>query len=400
MVDPFLDALRKEDLENNLLKEAEELASTWAALPLPERTRRRGNILHRCSRLDPNGIAAVRDCFAGARVMTKGEFDQSVRKDNSASPRKAEKKPALGKDIPLGLLDYALSDAGNAERFIHSNGLILRYCRPWGAWLIWDEKRWERDAKGTILALALGTLREFQREAVHAEVDPDYRSRCLKWGLASESASRLHSMVAIAGSLPEVALLPSDFDADPWLLNVENGILDLRNGTLRKQKPGDRITKMAPVSYDSEATAPIWERFLQRIFDGRQDLVAFMQRAVGYSLTGQTSEQVLFFLYGGGSNGKSTLLDVLLTLMGDYGQQAAPGLLVEKRNESHPTEVADLAGARLVVSTEVKPGRHLAEDLVKSLTGGDRVKARFMREDFFPSFPYASSFFARIIAPG
>ena len=166
-----------------------------------------------------------------------------------------------------------------------------------------------------------------------------------------------------------------------WLLNVENGTVDLRKGELREHRRADLITKLAPVEYDPGAQAPTWEAALERLLPSH-DLRTFFQRFVGYCLTGDTSEQVLVFLHGLGANGKSTIINALLDVLGDYGQQAAPELLTVK-GYSHPTELADLKGARLVASIEVEEGKRLAESLVKQLTGGDRIKARRMREDFW-----------------
>lgn len=190
-------------------------------------------------------------------------------------------------------------------------------------------------------------------------------------------------MVTLAESEPGIPVLPGELDRDPWLLNVKNGTVDLRTGELRPHKRDDLITKIVPVEYDSEASCPTWLAFLNRIMDGNERLIAFLQRAAGYSLTASTQEQCFFLLYGTGANGKSVFLTTLLAVMGDYGIQAAPDLLLAKSGESHPTEVADLFGARLVVATETEAGRRLAENLVKQHTSGDRLKARFMRQDFF-----------------
>jgi putative DNA primase/helicase len=166
---------------------------------------------------------------------------------------------------------------------------------------------------------------------------------------------------------------------------VENGTIDLHTGELHPHKREDLITKLAPVEYDAEAVAPNFEAFLEQVLPS-EELRRFVQRAIGYSLTGDVSEQVLLFMYGAGANGKSTLINAVLSMLGDYGMQAAPELLTAKQG-THPTELADLQGARLAASVEVEDGRRLAESLVKQLTGGDRIKARFMRQDFFEFEP-------------
>src|SRR5215203_3280612 len=174
-------------------------------------------------------------------------------------------------------------------------------------------------------------------------------------------------------------------DASPDLLNVLNGTIDLRTGELREHRREDLITKIAPAEYDPDAAAPVWAATLERVVPSAA-LRAFFKKLCGYALTGDVSEQLLAVLYGTGANGKSTVLNALLTVLGDYGMQAAPDLLVAKKG-SHPTELADLFGMRFVASIEVEDGSRRAESLVKQLTGGDRVKARRMRQDFWEFEP-------------
>jgi putative DNA primase/helicase len=192
-------------------------------------------------------------------------------------------------------------------------------------------------------------------------------------------------MVALARSEPGIPVTPDQLDGDPWVLNLYNGTLDLKSGELREHRREDLITKIAPVEYDPKAEAPTWEKTLQRVLPS-EALRKFFKRLAGYCLTGDTSELTLCLLYGTGANGKSTVVNALLDVLGDFGKQAAPDLLLAKHG-SHPTELADLLGARLVASVEVDEGRRLAEGLVKQLTGGDKVKARRMREDFWEFSP-------------
>ena len=201
-------------------------------------------------------------------------------------------------------------------------------------------------------------------------------------------------MIALARSEPDVPLEPHQLDANPMVLNVLNGTLDLQTGKLEPHRRENLITKIAPVEYKPEASCPAWKAFLDQIMEGNHALIYFLQRAVGYALTGNISEQALFFLYGTGANGKTTFLIVVLALMGDYGCQAAPDVLLAKRGETHPTEVADLAGRRFVSTVEVAEGRKLAEVMVKQMTGGDRLKARRMRQDFFEFEPTFKIFLA------
>ena len=218
-------------------------------------------------------------------------------------------------------------------------------------------------------------------EAAHTAAD-DRRQELSKHAIASESEYRLRAMVSLAESEPGIPILPDALDSDPWALNCQNGTLDLRTGVLRPHSRDDFHTKIIPVEFDPEATCPLWDGFIDRIMDGNNDLIEFLRRALGHSLSGAVSEDVLFFLYGVGANGKTTLLRTALELLGDYGKQADPDLLLVKRGEKHPTSVADLFGARLAVCMEVEQGRQLAEGLVKQLTGGDRRKAlKLLRGD-------------------
>jgi putative DNA primase/helicase len=206
------------------------------------------------------------------------------------------------------------------------------------------------------------------------------------WAKYSNSKTGIRNMIAMAKS--DLAIGPDELDTDPWLFNVENGTIDLRTGELREYRREDFITKLAPVTFDPEADCQLWRGFLERIFFGNQELTGYMQRLVGYCLTGVTEEHVLPFLYGTGANGKSTFCETIMKLMGpDYAMKAAYDLLMAKRGESHPTDRADLFGKRFVACVETEEGRRMAEALVKELTGGDRVRARRMRENFWEFTP-------------
>jgi putative DNA primase/helicase len=174
-----------------------------------------------------------------------------------------------------------------------------------------------------------------------------------------------------------------ELNRELYALNVQNGVIDLHTGELREHRRTDFITRCCLVAYDPKAKAPKWDAFLRRIFADNVAVIDFVQRAAGYSLTGDTGEQCLFILHGSGANGKSVLLEVLGRMLGAYAKQAAPDLLLAKNQDRHPTELADLFGSRLVTAIETSEGRRLAEALVKQMTGGDKMKARFMRQDFF-----------------
>lgn len=286
---------------------------------------------------------------------------------------------------PTGL---GYSDLDNAVRLAERHGQDLRYCWPWRKWLAWDGRRWRVDDTGEVARQAKETVRQMIREAAAIE-DDEAREKALDAARKCQARHKIEAMVALAASEPGIPVLPEEMDRDPWLLNVVNGTIDLRTGELRPHRREDMLTKLAPVEYDPEAKCHRWEAFLDRIMAGNKELIRYLQKAAGYSLTADVSEQVFFLLHGSGANGKSVFLNTLLAVLGDYGTQAAPDLLMAKKSERHPTELADLRGARLVVALETEEGRRLAESLVKWLTGGDRIKARRMREDFFE---FASTF--------
>ncbi len=281
------------------------------------------------------------------------------------------------------------TDLGNSGRLIFHHGEDLRFCFPWGRWLVWDGRRWSVDSSGEVHRRAKRTVKEIYREAGGA-TDDEARKALAKHAMRSEAEARIQAMISLAKS--EVPVMPEELDRDPWLLNVLNGTLDLRTGELREHRRDDLLTKLAPVEYSPDAEAPTWAAVLERTIPS-EPVREFFKKLCGRAFSGDVSEHVLPVLYGTGANGKSTVLNALLEAAGEYGMQAAPDLLIAKRG-NHPTEVADLFGMRFVASIEVEDGRRLAESLVKTLTGGDRVRARRMRQDFWEFAPTHKVFMA------
>jgi P4 family phage/plasmid primase-like protien len=288
---------------------------------------------------------------------------------------------------------FPCTDTGNAERLAAHRGSELRFCATWGKWLVWDGARWKLDVLNRVHEHGKDVIRMIPQEAEGVS-DATVRNTIFEHAHRSEAMRGRHAIVKLAESISSLAVAHEDLDKDPWSLNCLNGTIDLRTGNLRPHARNDLISRLVPVAYEPTASCPRWLAFVHRILGGRAELVAFLQRAIGYTLTGHVTEQVLFFLHGGGSNGKSTMLRVLLDLLGDYGTQAAPDLLLAKHGESHPTEVADVFNKRLVVCQEVDAGRAFAEATVKQLTGGDIIKARRMREDFWQFVPTHKLFIA------
>lgn len=281
--------------------------------------------------------------------------------------------------------EYEPTDVGNAARLVSTHGGDLLYVAGVG-WHVWDGRRFARDEVGRVTELAKQVTRDMRAEAAEID-DPDRAKRPTAWALQSQSAGRIDAMVRLAASDPRVASTVGALDANPWLLNTETGTIDLRTGDLGPHRRADRITKLAAVAYDPAAGAPTWRGFLTRFFAGDTALIAYVQRAIGYALTGKATENALFFCYGSGANGKSTLLETTLALLGDYAQPAPPRVLLAKTHEQHPTEIADFLGARLVSVSEIGQGERFDEERVKHLTGNDTLKARRMRGDFFSFAP-------------
>ncbi len=284
-------------------------------------------------------------------------------------------------------LETHLTDLGNAKRLVGQHGLDLRYVYPWACWLVWDGSRWARDTSGEVERRAKATVATIYAEAACAG-DAKDRKRISKHAQSSEATYRLKAMLESTRSEPGIPIPPESLDRDPWLLNVMNGTLDLRTGELLDHRRENLMTKIAPVHYDPHAIAPLWDAFLERVTNGNQNLIGFLQRAIGYALTGSTREQVLFILYGTGANGKTTFLQTISAMLGeDYSQQAPVEAVLVKRHGTIPNDLARMRGARFVSTIEVEDERRLAESLVKAMTGGDKIVARFLHREWFEFVP-------------
>jgi putative DNA primase/helicase len=304
--------------------------------------------------------------------------------------RKAEREAAGRATRPFLQIEAPCTPFGNAERLVQRHGGHFRFVKTWGKWIAWDGKRWAVDHERLkIGAAAKETIRNLKREAADLEDDgqDDKAKAVMDWARRCETREARASMVELAAAEPGIAIEHTLLDQDPWLLTVQNGTIDLRTGELRPHNPQDLITKLSPVTYDAEALAPIWGRTLTEIMGGDAEMVAYLQRVVGYCLTGSVQEHALFFFHGGGANGKSLVVNTILAILGDYGCKAPMDLLLRTGAQKHETGLASLYGARFAAVTETEEGRSWAEATVKELTGGDRIKARRMREDFWEYQP-------------
>jgi putative DNA primase/helicase len=324
--------------------------------------------------------------------------------------------PGTAQPTALSLLAYPDTDYGNAERLVARHGIDLKYCIEMDSWLVWDGTRWVKDEKYEVYRRAMETIRAFRDEA-QTELEKlkeeykeqsneelskkeqaerkeklDNAEKRVRFARQSEFKSRIEAMITLAKTLAGIPVGINELDQDPYKLNLLNGTVDLKSGQVYPHSREDLITKICPVEYNQHATAPTWNRFLNDIFAGDQELIEYVQKAIGYALTGDTREQAMFFLYGGGANGKSTFLNTIKDMVGDYGQQAPTSLLMAKQNEGVPNDVARLPGARFVTTIETEDGKRMAESLVKQLTGGDTITARFLRQEFFEFKPVAKIF--------
>ena len=303
--------------------------------------------------------------------------DEDIRKLAAAFVAEQSKQ----KTASATTVDDFVTDNTVAQRFVDMHAGELRYVEQWKRWLVWRGGRWAFDETRTVDVFARALAKKLLIEAVESD-----RNDRLKTGVEFQKRARVEAVVALGRCDPRISRRPADFDRDTWLFNCTNGTLDLRDGVIHAHRQEDHITKASPVAYDPQARCPRWERFLEEIFPD-DSVRAYVKRAVGYSMTGSVREQVLFFAHGGGANGKSVLLNTVSYILGHYGKTAAPELLVVKTNEKHETELADLAGVRLVSTIETESGRRLAESKTKMLTGGDTIKARFLYADFFEFEP-------------
>lgn len=272
------------------------------------------------------------------------------------------------------------TELANARRFVAAFGNDVLFCHAWGKWLAWDGARWKIDDDGAVTRMATTVADQVWHEAVDHRTDDT-----IEFAEKTSKASGINAMLKLAASMRPIRV--DDLDANPMLLNCPNGTLHLRTGELRPHRREDTITKISPTNFKPDAGSFHFDRFLEGLFPD-QSTIDFMQRFFGYCLTGDVSEQILAVFYGIGSNGKSTLLNAIQHTLGtDFSAAAPPSLLMEKKTETHPTELAGLFGKRLVIAQETNAGARLAEATVKSLTGGDVISARRMREDFWQFSP-------------
>jgi putative DNA primase/helicase len=327
--------------------------------------------------------------------MTPGS-GHAMAPTSSGSVGAAALAPVKRRGIPEA--HHLTTDQANANRLVNAFGRQVLVAA--GRWHVWDGKRWAADEADVYrYGCMLSDLIRAEAAAIvakasllgdlAAKVKAQGVAEALgKWAQRSEMKATIEAAIGLAKKMLTVD--ESLLDRDPFALNCLNGIVDLRTGLVRRHDPDELITKLVGVRYVAEAVCPVWDRVLLQITreeTGAAPIASYLMRWFGYCLTGSVTEQCFVVHWGGGSNGKSTVLGIMAETMGDYASTAPPGLMAASKSERHPTEIAALMGRRMVTAHESGEGVVLREDFIKQATGGDRLEARFMRGDFFGFTP-------------
>ena len=368
---------------------------------------------------EPHGTRLTVSQIVSRSVSTPPPSESAVLKgsaDVSAgdSPTPPSAPPPPPATLPRRELSdpnrFLLDDVGNADRLIALHGDKLLYnftssTRSDDGWLIWDGVRWLPCAKGEHRELAIDTTVSIL-EQVDAEEDKGKALALARHAKYSRGAGGIRNMLWTAQSNESIRVTQDNLDADPLLINCHSGTIDLRQfenvddqlqgaTIIRPHSPDDRMTKTLRAEWDMTADYTRWLDFLHKIYDGDTELIEFLQRSIGYSLTGLTTEQKLFFLIGAGRNGKTVFREALRFLWGDYASETPFDTFIPRRQPGAPRpDLADLHGARLVVASEGPENTKLDEAMIKELTGGEALKTRRLNENFFTFKPQAKFWLA------
>lgn len=285
---------------------------------------------------------------------------------------------------------YELNDTGNAQRLIDRFGGFIRYNFDNSVWRIWNGKFWQTDVTKQIKNYAEVIINDMKVEAMMCDFEQERKEKLSNVKRAFQSNGK-EAMLKECQHLEGVPSVNNDYDNYDYLLNIENGIVDLQSGKLLEHSKELMMSKYIPITLDTANKPVQWLRFLDEIFMGDKQMIKFMQKAIGYTLTGSIREQCLFICYGEGSNGKSVLLDIVSRLLGDYSSNAQVESIIERKFGSggYTSDLARLKGARFVTTGENSEGSKLNEGLIKQLTGGEKITARFLygtEFEFYPNF--------------
>ncbi len=340
--------------------------------------------------LDPHSVTEQLSKVAQQIGLEADEIGPTIRSGLGEGQRSPRQLPFLaapsGPNDPLTqeLAQLGETDTDNAERFARrcEHQVI---CTPGRGWLAFDGKRWQRDELRHVVQLAQNTARLIAAEARYRKRSVQRIART-KFAKSSLSKGGLDRMLDLAKG--RLMVKDEVFDANPWLLNTETGTIDLRTGQLKAHDPRNFITKIVPVTYDPKAQCPTFKRFLTQALDGDRDLMEYVQKDVGYTLTGVTTEQVFFFLHGITNTSKSTIANLIRQMLGDYGVHTPTETLLSKQYDNAiPADLARLAGARMVTAIEANWNQQIDEARIKAITGGDPITARFLHQNFFEFLP-------------
>jgi putative DNA primase/helicase len=349
---------------------------------------------HLCARLWEAGfsepeIYAIMDSSPQTKwgERNDGYKRETIRK--AVAKAEASHKARRESDLRQSLksMDYEeLTEGGNAQRLERIFGNEMRYNHTHKKWYLWDNGRWQVDSNGSAMRLAGHIVSTLYHIAGEAD-DKDERSRISGFAKKTDTRKGLSNMLVIAENRDQFAITADKLDSDAWLLGAGDVTFDLKTCTTREPRREDLITKAIGAKYDRAAKCPRWIKFIEQIFAGDKELIAYIKRAFGYCLTGSMDEQVFFFCHGDGSNGKSKFLAILRALLGEYAKQADFSTFMVQRNEKVRNDLAALAGARVITAIEAEEGGRLSMQVIKSWTGGDPITARFLFGENFTFQP-------------
>lgn len=334
-------------------------------------------------------------------ALKKNGYDLVKAGIEKQPPKK--KEPENSKEPNTDIEFQRCTDFGNGKRFLLRYANMVVFCGENQSWYLWSDKGyWKKDSLGEIRELVKKTFLSIYNE-IEMQETTEARAAVAKWALICEKPEHINSCLNFAQSNPSVVVTMDKFDTDKYLFNMLNGTYDLKNHLFLPHDKENYITRQVQYNYDPSATCPRFLEFINRIFRSRKDkdlIIDYLQKALGYSLTGEISQQIIFLLHGSGSNGKSTLLETQRMIMGDYGTTIDSGSLTTKKNDAVRNDIARLPNIRFVVASENAKGTIIDEELIKKLTGGDQVTARFLFHEEFTFYPQLKLWWAFNHPPG
>ena len=288
--------------------------------------------------------------------------------------------------------EMQFTDLTNTLYFLRAYQDIIRYCKTLDKFLVWNGTNWELDVRGFVeerIPLFIHQMYRIQRYIPDQLLKQDFEKHLIK----SESFRRIQAIIGLLKMQPAIKVIEKDLDTDNYLFNVDKLTLNLKTGKAKEPNIKHLITKKSNFIYDKDADCPTWKLFLMQIFEKDESLIRYIQKACGYALSGDVSEQCLFILWGTGANGKSTFLNVLLYLFGDYACTTMIDTFMKKTNDKS-NDIARLKGLRFVTTSEIEQGKQINESLMKSVTGEDSLTARFLYGEYFSFKPTFKIFMA------